>query len=70
MLALLLLGLPGVVLTKSPVDDHRLPIPVAPASSAWWAVEPTVAAGCLGDGDGAGEIEWLLIESECSDPFE
>lgn len=62
---------PGDPLTKSPVELHRFPMPPLPTPPI-----PTAEAvkfcifGCLGDGDGAGDIEWLLIESECREPLE
>lgn len=75
----LLTGVPGDPLTKSPVELHRLPIPVTPfvpPPPPLTPIEPTTEAdrfckfGWRGEGDGAGEIEWLLIESEWSEPFE
>lgn len=66
---------PGEPLTKSPVELHRLPMP-PPIPTPPTPPIPAAEAdrfcmfGCLGDGDGAGDIEWLLIESECNDPLE
>lgn len=62
---------PGDPLTKSPVELHRFPMPplLIPPIPTAEAVKFCIF-GCLGDGDGAGDIEWLLIESECSEPFE
>lgn len=42
---------------KSPVELQRLPKP------AWTELG-------RGDGDGAGDMELLLGESECMDPFD
>lgn len=45
---------------KSPVEFHRLLSPPTP---------PATVVG-RGDGDGAGDTELLLGESECSDPLD
>lgn len=48
---------------KSPVELHRLAKPIPPLLF--------VFTDCgLGDGDGAGDIELLLGESDCIDPFD
>lgn len=48
---------------KSPVELQRLPNPPMPFPAAF--------TDCgRGDGDGAGEIELLLGESECIEPFD
>lgn len=76
LLLVLLTAGPGEwPLTKSPVELQRLPMPATVAGEPATLIPLTDAVrlailGCLGDGDGAGDIEWLLIESECSDPFE
>lgn len=78
LLALALLtGVPGDPLTKSPVELHRLPIPTPPPPVPLLTpMVPTTDAdrfcmfGWRGEGDGAGDIEWLLIESEWREPFE
>lgn len=48
---------------KSPVEFQRLPNPTLPLF--------VVLTDCgRGDGDGAGDMELLLGESDCMDPFD